>query len=86
MNLRPIKDQIVVLPDPPVKTFGLIEFPDAVLAENPNYFSMTGVVVKLGDGIQHHTFECINCGTQTYEDEGKCPGCRQTLAQRHSIP
>ena len=50
MNLRPIKDQVVVLPDPPVQRIGLIHVPETVNAENPNYFPMTGTVVAVGPG------------------------------------
>lgn len=50
MNLRPIKDQVVVLPDPPVEKIGAIFVPDAVNADNPNYFPMTSTVVAVGPG------------------------------------
>ena len=50
MNLRPIKDQVVVLPDPPVTRFGLIHVPKTVNADNPNYFPMTSTVVAVGPG------------------------------------
>lgn len=48
MNLKPIKNQLVVRPDPPPTQLGGIYMPDTVLADNPNYFPMTGVVVALG--------------------------------------
>lgn len=47
MNLKPIRGQVVVLPDPPKAQIGLIVVPDAVNADNPNYFSETGRVVAL---------------------------------------
>ena len=79
MNLRPIKDQIVVLPDPPVAQLGVIVIPETVLADNPNYFNMTGTVVALGAGVRRHVFQCINCQALAPQDDGPCPGCHQPL-------
>lgn len=53
MNLKAIHDQVIILPDPPVKAIGLIEIPDIVLSENPNYYTVTGRVVALGS----HSFD-----------------------------
>lgn len=50
MNLRPIKDQVIVLPDPPLAQIGLIHVPETVNADNPNYFPMTSTVVAVGPG------------------------------------
>lgn len=50
MNLRPIKDQIIVLPDAPVERIGLIHVPQTVNADNPNYYPMTSTVVAVGPG------------------------------------
>lgn len=50
-QITPIKDQVLVLPDP-VKTVtaGGIHIPETVNANNPNYYTMTGVVVRTGQG------------------------------------
>lgn len=50
-QITPIKDQVLVIPDP-VKTItdGGIHIPETVRADNPNYYTMTGVVVKVGQG------------------------------------
>lgn len=50
-QIIPIKDQVLVIPDP-VKTVsdGGIHIPETVNANNPNYYTMTGVVVKTGAG------------------------------------
>lgn len=50
MNLRPIKDQVITLPDPAVERIGLIHVPEVVNADNPNYFPMTSTVVAVGPG------------------------------------
>src|SRR3954467_6818983 len=48
MNLKPIKDQVVVLPDPKPAQIGLIHVPDVAAADNPNWFPETGRVVAIG--------------------------------------
>jgi len=54
MNIKPIHDQVVVLPDPPPSVYkGLIVMPETVIAENPNYYTVTGRVVATGT----HSFE-----------------------------
>ncbi len=50
MTLKPFGNRLLVKPDPQAKQIGLIHIPDTVNAENPNYFTMTGVVVDKGDG------------------------------------
>jgi chaperonin GroES len=50
VNLRPIKDQVVVRPDPAVEKIGAIFVPEVVNADNPNYFPMTSTVVAVGPG------------------------------------
>ena len=76
-QLRPTGDRILVRPDPREKiSAGGLEIPDSVLAENPNYFSMTGVVVRLGDGLRDDTYRCTSCqveGPRTKMD--RCPIC-----------
>lgn len=63
MNLKPIKDQVVVLPDPQPAQIGLIHVPEIVNADNPNYYTMTGRVVALGrtsytaDGEEEQPFD-----------------------------
>lgn len=50
-QIRPIKDQVLVRPDP-VKdiTEGGIFIPETVRADNPNYYTMTGTVLVTGQG------------------------------------
>lgn len=62
MNLRPIKDGLIVRPIDPPKRFGLIFAPETVLAENPNYFGMTGEVIALGPGGYEEKDENKNTG------------------------
>ena len=49
MNIKPIRGQIVVWPDPPAPPSAIIIAPESVLADNPNYFTETGVIVALAD-------------------------------------
>lgn len=49
MNIKPIRGQVVVRPDPPAAPSALIIVPDSVKADNPNYFTETGVVVALAE-------------------------------------
>lgn len=62
MNLRPLKDGLIVRPIDPPKRFGLIFAPETVLAENPNYFGMTGEVIALGPGGYEECDENKNTG------------------------
>jgi co-chaperonin GroES (HSP10) len=48
MNIKPIKDQVVVLADPRPEKIGLIIVPDVAAMDNPNWFPETGRVVALG--------------------------------------
>lgn len=48
MNLRAIKDQVIVLADPRPEQIGLIIVPNVASADNPNWFPETGRVVALG--------------------------------------
>lgn len=47
MNIRPIRGQVIVLPDPPPVVSSLIIMPDIAKSDNPNYFTETGRVVAL---------------------------------------
>lgn len=48
MNLKPIKDQVIILADPPPAQIGRIIVPDVAAADNPNWFPETGTIVALG--------------------------------------
>lgn len=51
-DLKPIRDQILIKPDPvPEASAGGIFIPETVRADNPNYYTMTGVVLKIGPGL-----------------------------------
>ena len=50
MTLKPFGDRLLVKPDPQKTQIGLIHIPEMVNADNPNYFTMTGVVVDKGAG------------------------------------
>ena len=50
MTLKPFGDRLLVKPDSQIRQIGLIHIPDTVRADNPNYFTMTGIVVDKGDG------------------------------------
>lgn len=65
MNLRAIHDQVIILSDPPVTTYkGIIALPEAVIAENPNYYTVTGRVVAVGS----HSFERAKKGQYDFGD------------------
>ena len=54
MNIKPIHDQVVILPDPAPSLFkGLIAMPETVLADNPNFYTVSGRIVAVGS----HSFE-----------------------------
>lgn len=78
-ELRPHGDRLLVRPDPKVATTeGGLTIPASVLADNPNYFSMTGTVVKLGDGVREDVYQCANhqCQYQCRRGLGeRCPIC-----------
>lgn len=63
MNIKPIKDQVVVLPDARPERIGLIVVPDVAAMDNPNWYPETGRVVALGrtayteDGEQEQPFD-----------------------------
>ena len=57
MNLKPIKDQLVILPDPQAEKIGSIYVPETVQADNPNYFTMTGKVVARAES--DHRFDVL---------------------------
>lgn len=82
-EVRPFGDRVLVKPDPKVETFagGLIQAPQSVLADNPNYYTVSGVVVKLGAGYREDVYECLNqqCRYQTRRTVGEyCPVCKAT--------
>lgn len=49
MNLRPIRGQVIVLPDPSPEASTLIIMPDIAKHDNPNYFTETGTVIALAE-------------------------------------
>ena len=87
-EVRPFGDRLLVRPDPKLQTTegGLI-IPDVVTADNPNYFTMTGVVLKLGDGIREDVYRCQNaqCRHESRRTVGeRCPICGATQALRQA--
>jgi len=50
MTLKPFGDRLRVKPDAQPDKIGSIFVPQTVNAENPNYFTMTGIVVDKGQG------------------------------------
>lgn len=50
MDLRPVKDNLIVRPDPPPTQIGAIHVPETIPDENPNYLTMTGTVLAVGPG------------------------------------
>lgn len=75
-------DRILVRPDPKeAVSEGGLHIPETVLADNPNYFYVSGVVLKLGDGYREDVYECLNhqCRYQTRRTVGEyCPVCKAT--------
>lgn len=77
-------DRILVDPDEKhAMSEGGLHIPPTVLKDNPNYYNMTGIVLKLGDGVMQHTFQCINCLALAPQDDGPCPGCHQPLGNKN---
>lgn len=84
-DVRMFGDRVLVDPDEKHATSeGGLHIPQVVLADNPNYFTMTGIVLRLGDGAMHHTFQCRNCNALAPQDEGPCPGCHQPLGNHNA--
>lgn len=83
-ELTPFGDRILVRPDAKIDTFaGGIIAPQVAPADNPNYYSVSGVVLKLGDGYYEHVYECLNhqCRYQSRRTVGDyCPVCKATQA------
>lgn len=80
-ELRPFGDRILVRPDPRPEMAGTIHIPETVRADNPNYYGMTGTVVKLGDGYREDVYECCNrqCRYESRRTVGeRCPLCGAT--------
>lgn len=78
-------DRVLVDPDPKhEQSEGGLHIPETVLADNPNYYNMTGIVVRLGDGVMRHTFQCINCLALAPQEDGPCPGCHQPLGNKNT--
>lgn len=75
-------DRILVRPDPKIETTeGGLVIPDVVLADNPNFYTMTGRVLKLGDGMREDVYRCNNaqCGRESRRQVNeRCPTCGAT--------
>jgi chaperonin GroES len=72
MQLKPLKDNIIVRPDPPPAMIGAIHVPENVPDENPNYLTMTGTVLAIGPG-----------GYSTMHEHQET---RQTIWEGHRTP
>lgn len=89
-QIIPFGDHVLVRPDPKHETSdGGLHIPQTVLADNPNYYTVSGVVVKLGDGYREDVYECQNhqCRYQYRRTVGEyCPVCKasQKLAYADS--
>ena len=80
-DLRLLGDRVLVDPDDRLTiTEGGLHIPETVYRDNPNYFGMSGVVVKLGAGVATDWYQCVTCGQETQRDRGECPRCRLQLA------
>lgn len=81
-ELRLIGDRVLVRPDAKEdRSEGGLVIPEVVLADNPNYYYVTGVVVKLGQGVRDDVYECANqqCRYQARRQAGeRCPVCSAT--------
>ena len=96
LELRVLGDRVVVRPDPrpTMSDGGLIHLPETVTHGNegtldPNYISLTGVVVKLGDGLRWSTYACRHCGeevavTHPPSSTEKCAGCTYLLSESNT--
>ena len=52
-QVRPFGDRILVRPDAKhTLTESGLHIPEVVQADNPNYYNMHGIVVRLGDGVR----------------------------------
>lgn len=52
-EIHPTQDRVLVKPDPvPTVTPGGIHIPETVNADNPNYYTMTGTILKVGPGAR----------------------------------
>ena len=84
-------DRILVRPDPKIETSdGGLVIPDVVLADNPNFYTMTGRVLKLGDGMREDVYRCNNaqCGRESRRQVNeRCPTCgaTQRLLQAEAV-
>lgn len=78
-QIKPHGDRLLVRPDPKLaETEGGLVIPDTVLADNPNYYTMTGTVVKIGDGVREDVYQCVNhqCRMEARRMVGeRCPKC-----------
>ena len=95
-ELRVLGDRLIVRPDPrpTMSEGGLIHLPETVTHGNeqtldPNYLSLTGLVVKLGDGLRWSTYACRHCGDEvvvTHPPSGteKCAGCTYLLSESNT--
>ena len=57
MNLKPIKNKIIVRPDPTPTQIGMIHVPDNIAHGengNPNYFPESSTVIAVGPGVLEH--------------------------------
>lgn len=63
-QIRPFGDRLIVRPDPKVEEQGTIVLPDVAKADNPNWYTVSGVVLKVGDGMRDDEWKCSNrqCG------------------------
>lgn len=81
-EIRPFGDRLLVRPDSKYPhTEGGLHIPGAVLADNPNYYTVSGEVVQVGDGYREDVYECLNhqCGYQSRRTVGEyCPVCKAT--------
>jgi chaperonin GroES len=50
VTLKPFGDRLLVKPDEQPEKIGSIYVPETVNADNPNYFTMTGIVIDKGQG------------------------------------
>lgn len=83
-DLRMFGDRLLVRPDPrPDESPGGIILPELQRDANPNYYTMTGTVVAVGDGVRFDVWECLNhqCRYRSRRTAGEyCPICKATQA------